>query len=57
MASDVVAGSNVDANRTAGDVTIKSGTEYEIEYKGSVTLGPGFKVEKGAAFTVTPSEY
>ena len=30
--SDVVAGNHVDANRTAGDVTIKSGAEYEIEY-------------------------
>ena len=57
IAGDVVAGNHVDANRTAGDVTIKSGTEYEIEYKGSVTLGPGFSVEKGATFTATPSEY
>ena len=57
IANDVVAGNHVDTGRTAGDVTVKSGVEYEIEYKGSVTLGPGFKVEKGATFSVTPSEY
>ena len=57
IASDVVAGSNVDTGRTAGDVTISSGVEYEIEYKGSVTLDAGFSVELGASFDVTPSEY
>ncbi|MBR6284134.1 MAG: hypothetical protein IKR25_07555 [Muribaculaceae bacterium] len=57
IASDVLAGSNVDSNRTAGDVTIKSGVEYEIEYKGEITFGPGFAVDKGATFTVTPSDY
>ena len=57
IASDVVAGSNVDNGRTAGDVTIKKEVNYEIECKGSVTLEPGFTVEKGAVFTVTPSDY
>ena len=57
IANDVVASRSVDAGRTAGDVTVKNGAEYEIEYKGSVTLGPGFKVEKGATFIVKPSEY
>ena len=33
------------------------GSEYEIETKGQVILGPGFKVEKGALFSVTQSDY
>ncbi|MBQ7691584.1 MAG: hypothetical protein IJT30_10415 [Muribaculaceae bacterium] len=55
--SDVVAGSNVDSGRTAGNVTIKKGVDYEIECKGSVTLKPGFTVEKGATFSVKASDY
>ncbi|MBQ7691587.1 MAG: hypothetical protein IJT30_10430 [Muribaculaceae bacterium] len=57
IAGDVVAGNHVDSGRTAGDVTISSGVEYEIEHKGTVTLAPGFKVEKGATFSVAPSDY
>ncbi len=39
------------------DVTVGSGAEYEIEYTGSVMLGPGFVVERGASFLATPSDY
>ena len=34
-----------------------AGREYEIETKGTVTLAPGFKVEKGAVFAVSQSDY
>ena len=57
IANDVYAGRNVDPNRTAGDLTIAKGSEYEIETKGQVVLGPGFMVEKGALFSVTQSDY
>ncbi|MBQ7689839.1 MAG: hypothetical protein IJT30_01405 [Muribaculaceae bacterium] len=57
IAHDVVAGSNVDAGRTVGKVTIAESANYEIEYKGMVTFAPGFEVEKGARLTVRPSEY
>ena len=36
---------------------IAKGSEYEIETKGQVVLGPGFLVEKGALFSVTQSDY
>ena len=55
IASDVTAGINIDHNRLAGNVVIKSGTEYEIEATGTVTLDYGFKVEKGATFAVYPA--
>lgn len=57
IASDVTAGKavDIDSNRTQGDVTVKSGVEYEIEASGTVTLHDGFKVEKGATFAVYPS--
>ncbi len=48
---------NVDSRRTHGDVTIKSGIEFEIESSGTVTLHDGFKVEKGATFAVYPSSF
>jgi len=57
IANDVYAGRSVDPNRTDGDLTIASGSEYEIESKGRVLLAPGFKVEKGALFSVTRSDY
>ena len=57
IASDVTAGREVDSNRTAGDFVIAEGTTYEIEHTGTVSLMPGFKVEKGATFSVTPSDY
>ena len=40
IANDVYAGRNVDTNRTAGDLTIAEGSEYEIETKGQVVLAP-----------------
>lgn len=57
IASDVTAGYaiDIDSNRTQGDVTVKSGVEYEIETSGTVTFQGGFKVEKGATFAVYPS--
>ena len=55
IASEVTAGRSVDSGRTNGDVTIKSGVEYEIEAAGEVTLAGGFKIEKGATFSVRPS--
>lgn len=57
IASDVKAGLSVDSNRLAGEVTIAAGSDFEIEAKGTVTLAPGFKVEKGALFSVTRSDY
>ena len=57
IANDVYAGRNVDNNRSPGDLTIAVGSEYEIESKGQVVLAPGFKVEKGALFSVTQSDY
>ena len=57
IANDVYAGRNVDTNRIAGDLTIAEGSEYEIETKGHVVLAPGFKVEKGALFSVIQSDY
>ena len=30
---------------------------YEVEFTGKVTLAPGFRVQKGARFSVTPSDY
>ena len=55
IASDVTAGFYVDNSRLPGNVIVKSGTEYEIEATGTVTLDGGFRVEKGATFAVYPS--
>lgn len=55
IANDVTAGKSVDSNRTNGNFTICSGIEYEIEASGTVRLEDGFKVEKGATFTVFPA--
>ena len=57
IATDITAGNSVDSNRTAGDVTVKNGVEYEIEASGTVTLQGGFNVEKGATFAVYPSSF
>ena len=57
FASDVVAGSSVDSVRTPGNVSVSSGTEFEIEATGTVTLQGGFEVEKGATFAVYPSSF
>ena len=55
IAGDVTAGNYIDSKRTPGEVTVKSGVEYEIEASGTVTLQDGFRVEKGATFAVYPS--
>mgnify|MGYP002854081693 CR=1 FL=1 len=55
IASSVGIGSNVDENRTSGNVTISSGVEYEIEASEDVRLEAGFSVERGAVLKVTPS--
>lgn len=57
FAGKVRAGYNVDSGRTRGDVTVKSGADYEIEASGEVFLGGGFSVERGASFSVMPSTY
>ena len=57
IANEVYAGSMVDSNRATGELIIASGVEFEIDAKDSVTLAPGFKVEKGALFSVTQSDY
>lgn len=57
IASSVAAGYSVDNNRTAGDVVVKDGTEFEIEASGEVRLDGGFSVEKGAYFSVMPSSF
>ena len=51
------AGSQVDLNRTSGDVVIPAGTDYEVEFFGEARLMPGFQVEKGAVFKILPSKY
>ena len=56
-ATDMTAGRSVDNSRTDGDVTVADGVEYEIEASGKVTLAGGFKVERGALFTVQKSTY
>ncbi len=56
-ASDVIAGNAVDSGRTRGVVTIKNGTQYEIEASGVVQLEGGFIVEPGAMFAVYPSSF
>ncbi len=57
IARDVTAGFCVDSNRTNGDVIVNNGVEYEIEASGTVTLYDGFKVERGASFSVIPSTF
>ena len=57
IASEVLAGRQVDSNRTNGDVTVKEGAEYEIEAAGEVKLAGGFSVEKGAAFAIRPASF
>lgn len=57
IASTVEAGNSIDDNRTSGDVRIASGADYRIEATGDVKLHGGFSVERGASFSVTPSDY
>ena len=57
FATEVTAGRSVDSGRTSGDVTVKEGTEYEIEASGEVTLAGGFNVELGARFVVQRTSY
>lgn len=57
IAHEVLAGRQVDSNRTNGDVTVKEGAEYEIEAAGEVKLAGGFSVEKGAAFAIRPASF
>ncbi len=57
IASEVLAGRQVDSSRTNGDVTVKNGAEYEIEAAGEVKLAGGFSVEKGAAFAIRPASF
>ena len=57
IAGEVLAGRQVDSSRTNGDVTVKNGSEYEIEAAGEVKLAGGFTVEKGAAFAIRPASF
>ena len=57
IANEVRAGYAVDSGRTRGVVTIKNGTQYEIEASGVVQLEGGFIVEPGAMFAVYPSSF
>lgn len=54
IANNVDIGSNLDNNRTIGNVIITNGKEYEIEAKGNVVIHNGFTVEKGAVFGIYP---
>ena len=38
-------------------VFVRDGTEYEIEATGEVKIAGGFKVEKGATFSIIPASY
>lgn len=57
IATDVTAGKRIDTNRSTGNVTVKTGTNYEIEASGTVTLNDGFIVERGSTFAVYPSTF
>lgn len=57
IASDVTAGRSIESGRTSGDVIVKNGVEYEIEASGKVELNRGFKVERGAVFSVRKCSY
>ena len=57
IAGSVLAGNKVDSNRTYGQVTVSNNVEYEIEAAGEVKIAGGFKVEKGAYFSITPASY
>lgn len=49
-------GRNIDGNRTPGNVVIRENANYEIETKNGIEISPGFKVEKGASFSVAISK-
>jgi hypothetical protein len=38
-------------------LTIRNDTNYEIEASGEVKITGGFKVEKGAYFSIIPVDY
>ena len=54
-AIQIAAIDNMNAKISFGNVTIAAGTNNE--HTGTVSLMPGFKVEKGATFSVKPSDY
>ena len=56
-ATQIAAIDNMNAKISFGNVTIAAGTNYSVEHTGTVSLMPGFKVEKGATFSVKPSDY
>ena len=56
-ATQIAAIDNMNAIISFGNVTIATGTNYSVEHTGTVSLMPGFKVEKGATFSVKPSDY
>lgn len=57
IARNIYAGFNVDNNRNTGNVIIKNGADYEVEFTDSVNLMPGFEVKAGASFSADPSQY
>ena len=56
-ATQIAAIDNMNAKISFGNVTIAAGTNYSVGRTGTVSLMPGFKVEKGANFSVKPSDY
>ncbi|MBQ0068262.1 MAG: hypothetical protein KBT09_00695 [Bacteroidales bacterium] len=52
LATDVTVGSQVDSNRSNGEVVIKAGANYDIQCSGKIELKGGFHVEKGASLTI-----
>lgn len=56
-AGEAYFGKNIDTNRPAGNVTVLQGVTYELEFRDSVNLMPGFEVAKGAVFSIILSDY
>jgi hypothetical protein len=52
FASTLLAGRNVDSNRTSGNIVFARGVNYEVEATGNVSLGSGLIVRNGATLKI-----